>query len=96
MTLLYKGTLFVCVSCKPVRRYALIIRIELSFGCGEETMVNLNLKLISLISWVNPSLVIIFFCLPFPLQCRDMVVVGYNTPSWDPRSCINSAFLLCS
>ena len=49
MTLLYKGMLFVCVSCEPVWRYALIIRIELSFGCGEETMVNLNLKLISLI-----------------------------------------------
>ena len=49
MTLLYKGMFFVFVSCKPVRRYALIYRIELSFGCGEETMVNLNLKLISLI-----------------------------------------------
>ena len=49
MTLLYNGMLFVCVNCKPVWRYALIIKIELSFGCGEETMVNLKLKLISLI-----------------------------------------------
>ena len=51
MTLLYKGMLVVCVSCKPVWRYASIIRIELSFDCGEETKVNLKLKLISLIPW---------------------------------------------
>ena len=49
MTLLYRGMLFVLVSCKPVLRYALIFRIELSFGCGEKTMVNLKVKLISLI-----------------------------------------------
>ena len=49
MTLLYKGMFIVCVSCKPVWRHPLIFRIELSFGCGEETMVNLKLKLISLI-----------------------------------------------
>ena len=49
MTLLYKGMLFVCVSCKPVWRYALFIRIELNLGCGLETMVNLKIKLSSLI-----------------------------------------------
>ena len=49
MTGFYKGMLFVCVSCKPVWRYALIGRIKLSFRCGEETMVNLKLRLISLI-----------------------------------------------
>ena len=49
MTLLYKSMSFVCVSCKPVWRYALIFRIELNFDCGEETMVILNLQLISLI-----------------------------------------------
>ena len=50
MTLLYKGMLFVCVSCKPVWRYALTIRMELRFSCGEETMVNVKVKMISLIS----------------------------------------------
>ena len=49
MTLLYNGMSFVCASCKPVQRYALIIRIELNFGCGLETMVNLKIKLRSLI-----------------------------------------------
>ena len=49
MTLLYNGMLFVCVSCKSVWRYALIIRTELSFGCGEQPMVSLKLKLISMI-----------------------------------------------
>ena len=49
MTLLYKGMSIVCVSCNPARRYALIFQIELIFGCGEETMLNLELKLISLI-----------------------------------------------
>ena len=49
MTLLYNGMLFVCVSCKPVWRYALIIKIELSFGCGEQPMVSLKLNLISMI-----------------------------------------------
>ena len=48
-TLLYKGILIVCVSCKPAWRYALIIRIEFSFCCGEGNMVNLKRKLISLI-----------------------------------------------
>ena len=49
MTLLYNGMLFVCVSYKSVRRYDSIIRIELSFGCGEQPMVSLKLKLISMI-----------------------------------------------
>ena len=50
MTFLYNGMLFVCVSCKSVWRYVLIIRIELSFGCGKKTMVSLKLKLISTIA----------------------------------------------
>ena len=50
MTLLYNGMLFVCVSCKPMKRYVLIIRIELSFGCGKGAMVSLKLKLISMIA----------------------------------------------
>ena len=50
MTLLYNGMLFVCVRCNPSKRYVLIIRIELSFGCGKETMVSLKLKLISMIA----------------------------------------------
>ena len=50
MTLLFNGMLIVPVSCKPVRRYVLIIRIELSFGCGKKTMVSLKLKFISTIA----------------------------------------------
>ena len=49
MTLPYNGMLLVCVSCNPVGRYALIFRIDLNFGCGLETMVNLKIKLSSLI-----------------------------------------------
>ena len=49
MTLLYKGLSFVCVSCKPVWRYALIIRIELNLGCSLQTMVNLKINFRSLI-----------------------------------------------
>ena len=50
MTLLYNGMLFVCVSCKPVERYVLIIRIELTFGCGKKTMASPKLKLLSMIA----------------------------------------------
>ena len=49
MALLYNDMLFVCVNCKPFLRYALNIRIQLSFGCGEETKVNLRVKLTSII-----------------------------------------------
>ena len=48
MTLIYNRMVFVWMSCRLIWRYALIIRIELSFGCGEATMVNLKLRLISL------------------------------------------------
>ena len=47
MALPFNGMLFVYVSCKPVLRCASIFRMALSFGCGEETMVNLKLKMIS-------------------------------------------------
>ena len=49
MTVLRIGMLLVCVSCKPTWGNAFIIRIKLSFGCGEVTMVNLKLKWILLI-----------------------------------------------
>ena len=47
MILLFNRMYFVCVSCKPVSRYALILRMEMSFGCAEETMVNIKVKLTS-------------------------------------------------
>ena len=47
MTLLFDGMLFVHVSCESVSRYALIFRIEVSFGCGLETMLSSKVKLIS-------------------------------------------------
>ena len=45
---------------------------------------------------MNPTWVNILVCLPFSLQCRDMVLVGPHTPWWDPPSIRNGAFLLCS
>ena len=42
------------------------------------------------------TLVIILVCLPFPLQSRVIAAVGHHTPWLDPRSCIDSAFLVCS
>ena len=64
MTLRYNGMLFVCVRCKLVWRYALIFRIELSFGCGEETMVNLKVRLTSMIPGWSQLWYTIGFALP--------------------------------
>ena len=50
MTVLCNGMSFVGVSCRSISSYDLIIRIELSFGCGKETMVSLNLNLLSMIT----------------------------------------------
>ena len=71
MSLLYKGMLFVCVSCKPVWRYALIIRIELGFGCNQETMVNLKLKLNAWIPGLTQHWYTFWFA--FPSLCNDEI-----------------------